>query len=292
MKKLMSICLFCIPLFGMAQNTTNEKVAALQAEAAAKAQAAQEAARLAQEAARLAQEAAEAAAEAARLSQEETPPQEAPSTDMSQEKQAQTPGTNNSWAAAPVTVEPQSSHDELKRLEREDAINAIAPYVAADAVPLVNDKVRWVKDIEVSGKDAQQLYMNILQLLTAKTKEGGQLERSKVALINEKEHKIAATFQEWLVFSSSFLSLDRTKINYLLMAECSDGHVRLTMDHITYNYPTQKETINYQAEKWITDKYSVNKKHTHLLPMSGKFRRKTIDLKNQIFNDIEKSLKQ
>lgn len=264
--------LLCMPFIAMAQNTTsNDKVAALQAEAAAKAQAAQEAAKAAQEAARLAQEAAEAAAaEAARVSQEE-------------------PRSN--WQAAPVEPQPATTAAELKRTEREETANANAPYLAEDAVPLVAGKVQWTKDISVPGKTARQLYDLMLRQLTTMTQAEGQLERSKVALINEAEHKMAATFQQWIVFSNSFLSLDRSKINYLLMAECSDGHVQLTFDHITYNYPTQKETVNYQAEKWIVDKYSVNKKRTRLLPMSGKFRRKTIDLKNQVFKEIEAALK-
>ena len=284
MKKLIVALLMALPMTALAQNTTDaDKVAALQAEAAAKAQAAQEAARAAQEAARLAQEAAEAAAaEAARLSKEAAATPTAPVVEE-----------ETNWSVAPVEEKgPTLTAAEQRRIEREEAANSLAPYLALDAVPVVDGKVKWVREFDVPGKTAQQLYDATLKQLTLMTKEERQLERSKVALINEKEHKMAATFQEWLVFTSSILSLDRTKFNYLLMAECTDGHVRLTLDHVTYNYPTQKETLNYQAEKWIVDQYSVNKKRTRLLPLSGKFRKKTIDRKEQIFNDIEKALKE
>ena len=45
-----------------------------------------------------------------------------------------------------------------------------------------------------------------------------------------------------------------------------------------------RKQFHYSAEEWITDKYCVNKKHTKLLPVSGKFRRKTIDRKDYLFN--------
>lgn len=266
MKKIIATLLLCMPLLCTAQNTNDDKVAALQAEAAAKAKAAQEAALAAQEAARQAQEAAEAAARAAQQ--------------------------QSTWTA-PVEqkTETVAVEVEKKNTEKEASLEAIAPYLAEDAVPVVDGKVRWTKDIDVPGMSAQAIYDNMLGFLTAMTKEDNQLERSKVALLNASEHKIVATFQEWIVFTSSILSLDRTQFNYVILAECNDGHLKVTLDRISYSYPTQQGFENYQAEKWITDKYSVNKKRTRLLPISGKFRRKTIDRKDQIFENIEKNLK-
>ena len=46
----------------------------------------------------------------------------------------------------------------------------------------------------------------------------------------------------------------------------------------------ERKPVRYNAEEWITDKYAVNKKHTKLYPLSAKFRRKTIDRKDFIFN--------
>ena len=45
-----------------------------------------------------------------------------------------------------------------------------------------------------------------------------------------------------------------------------------------------------QTEEWISDKEAVNKKNTKLLPLSGKFRRKTIDRKDFLFNKFESLL--
>ena len=48
--------------------------------------------------------------------------------------------------------------------------------------------------------------------------------------------------------------------------------------------------IETTAENWITDKYGLNKNKTKLSRMSGKFRKKTIDRKDEIFNTIKVNL--
>ena len=97
--------------------------------------------------------------------------------------------------------------------------------------------------------------------------------------------------QEWLTFTSNALVLDRTKMNYVLQAKCSDGHLKLILDRITYNYEVQGKKEFYKAEEWINDKNAVNKKRTRLYPSSGKFRRKTIDRKNELFEIFQSQLK-
>ena len=63
------------------------------------------------------------------------------------------------------------------------------------------------------------------------------------------------------------------------------------MSRIRYVYGEGKEQQRYKAEEWISDKEAVNKKNTRLLPLSGKFRRKTIDRKDFLFNKFESLLK-
>ena len=47
-----------------------------------------------------------------------------------------------------------------------------------------------------------------------------------------------------------------------------------------------KNGIHYKAEEWISDKEAVNKKGTKLYPRSGKFRRKTVDRVEEIFQSF------
>jgi colicin import membrane protein len=50
------------------------------------------------------------------------------------------------------------------------------------------------------------------------------------------------------------------------------------------------EGLKVKAEEWITDQYALNKKGTKLSRISGKFRRKTIDRKDNIFERIDAAL--
>jgi colicin import membrane protein len=79
-------------------------------------------------------------------------------------------------------------------------------------------------------------------------------------------------------------------MNFQLLVSCKDGEANVRMTRITYDYDTARTPQHYSAEEWITDKYAVNKKGTKLYPLSGKFRRKTIDRKDFIFNKFESLL--
>ena len=370
MKKFLIILLLAMPLIASAQSnvTANERIAALKAEAEAKAKAAQEALKAAQEAeeaARLAleqaeKEAAEAEAkakaeaerkakeeaerkareEAERIAREEAEAQAAiaeaeriakeaeaqaaaakaraeemkaraaqlkqqsaatatptPATKTPKPTPAPAPATTPAPAPATKEVAKESpaplwsstiNSEKKPEMTKEEMQNI---YLAPNAVPEVNGEIQWTCDIDVAGKTAQQIYERTLAILDNIIKEPIQLERSKIAITNEKEHNIVATMQEWLTFTSNALVLDRTKMNYVLQALCSDGHLKLILDRITYNYEVQGKKEFYKAEEWINDKNAVNKKRTRLYPSSGKFRRKTIDRKNELFEIFQSQLK-
>lgn len=370
MKKFLIILLLAMPLIASAQSnvTANERIAALKAEAEAKAKAAQEALKAAQEAeeaARLAleqaeKEAAEAEAkakaeaerkakeeaerkareEAERIAREEAEAQAAiaeaeriakeaeaqaaaakaraeemkaraaqlkqqsaatatpvPATTTPKPTPAPAPATTPAPAPATKEVAKESpaplwsstiNSEKKPEMTKEEIQNI---YLAPNAVPEVNGEIQWTCDIDVAGKTAQQIYERTLAILDNIIKEPIQLERSKIAITNEKEHNIVATMQEWLTFTSNALVLDRTKMNYVLQALCSDGHLKLILDRITYNYEVQGKKEFYKAEEWINDKNAVNKKRTRLYPSSGKFRRKTIDRKNELFEIFQSQLK-
>lgn len=165
-------------------------------------------------------------------------------------------------------------------------------YIKEGAVPEADGKVVFAKDISVKGKSAQQIYDLAYAALDSLTKDKNQIS-SSIALINRKEHSIVARCQEWLEFSRSFISLDRTKFSYVIIAHCTDGNLSLSMERMSYNYEEGRSTaVRTTAEKWITDKYAVNKKRTKLVPGTAKFRKKTIDRKDEIFKNIEAAVKQ
>ena len=167
--------------------------------------------------------------------------------------------------------------------------NPDAKYLKG-AVPEVNGKVVFTKHINAPGKSAAQIYDILHQYLQKMVKEKNQLENSKLITEDTQKHELVASFEEWLVFKKSALVLDQTRFYYAIKAECKNGGVDVTMSHIRYLYEEARNPQRLVAEGWITDKDAVNKKNTRLFPGSGKFRRKTIDRKDFLFNKFESLL--
>ena len=111
-----------------------------------------------------------------------------------------------------------------------------------------------------------------------------QARRVRYVVVGEPDD--LARFEEWLVFKKKILYLDRTRFNYLLNVTCSDGKCKMAITQISYYYREDMNGENgdtYKAEEWISDKEAINKAGTKLYPISGKFRRKTVDRVESIF---------
>ena len=197
----------------------------------------------------------------------------------------------------PVSVMAQNVWEKPKDTVPEVVVkkqseNTKAKYLRG-AVPVVDGMVQWELNVDMPGKSAQEIYDIMYKCLDDLTKSEGQLEGSCITLVNKEEKTIVANIREWLTFTSNFLSLDRAKFQYTLIAQCTDGHMRMTMDRIGYRYnesSTKIKEVAYTAEKLITDDKAVNKKNTRLYPGSAKFRRKTIDRKDNLFETIKNYL--
>lgn len=184
----------------------------------------------------------------------------------------------------PLAISAQDNTWEKIETEPVEKENPDAKYLAENAVPMVDGKVVFHTVINAPGKSADQIYDILLKQLEKMVQEPNQIENSVVALQNRDKHELAAVFHEWLVFKSVALSLDRTQFNYQLHVLCSAGQADVSMMRISYDYDLERNPQHYTAEEWISDKYAINKKRTKLYPISGKFRRKTIDRKDFIFN--------
>jgi len=174
----------------------------------------------------------------------------------------------------------------------ETSANSVNPdqkYLAG-AVPEVDGKVVFKTTVDAPGKSAQQVYDIVLDYMKKLVHEPNQFEQSRVVL-EDKGRQVGATLQEWLVFKSTALQLDRTRLLYNLIVDCADGKADVTMSRINYIYDEERDPQHYVAEEWITDKWGLNKKQTKLARVSGEFRRKTIDRKDFLFNKFAELLK-
>ena len=147
-------------------------------------------------------------------------------------------------------------------------------------------KIVFDTEIEAPGQSAAQLYDLVFDYMSGLTQDK-ESKASRMALVNKDEHIIVNTMDEWLVFSNSFISLDRTECKYNLIAKITDGKVSLSINHINYIYEEGRQTgFKLPAEEVIIDKVALTKKKNDLARIFGKFRKKTIDRKDQIFNEI------
>ena len=198
----------------------------------------------------------------------------------------------NVWEK-PQTTAPQEETTKNKSLFESNK-KAVDPKYLAGAVPVVDGKVTFTLDKDIPGKSAQEIYDIVFATLEKMTKEENQFKTSQVAIVNKQDHIIGARFKEWLVFQNTFLSLDRTIFNYTVIATCTNEHLNVTISRISYAYEMDRgvnDGMEMRAEEWITDENALNKKKDNLSKYSGKFRRKTIDRKDNIFETLLEALK-
>lgn len=283
-----------------AQKELEEAKKALEA---AKAQA--EAAKVKAEAEKIKAEAEKTKAEAARLKAEaERMKQEAEKLKKNAEnsvpamkiqdnatKKQNTTGTSEGagWIVPTVTEE-----IEEKKVEKtaEGVVLKEDPKYLAGAIQLnAEGKVEFVLDTQANGKSADEIYNIVFQYMSKLIKNEQNIN-SRIPLVNrnnKNEQIIACIMDEWFVFNQSFISLDRSETKYQLVATISDNHLHLSMTRIIFNYEEGRSTgFKEPAENVITDKYALTKKKNDLAKIYGKFRRGTIDRKDQIFNDLTK----
>jgi colicin import membrane protein len=200
------------------------------------------------------------------------------------------------FAAMPIGLWAQDNTWELPEEEQQqeemaqDAkVNPDAKYLRG-AVPEVDGKVVFSTTIEAPGKSAAQIYNILHDYIKKMTKASNQIN-SRLIVEDSIEYELGASFEEWLVFKKTALSWDQTRLYFVLEVKCENGKALASISRIRYLYEENRKPERLKAEEWITDDAAVNKKNTRLYPVSGKFRRKTIDRKDFIFNKFESLLK-
>ena len=143
----------------------------------------------------------------------------------------------------------------------------------AGAVPEVDGKVVFTKEFSIPGMPQDEIFRRMKEWMGVRLKKNEN--NSRIVYDNSEKGQIIGTGEEWIVFSSSALSLDRTKILYQLSVLCAPEKCTMEVEKIRYNYREGKE--KYSAEEWIVDKYALNKAQTKLVRGLAKWRRKTVD---------------
>lgn len=193
-----------------------------------------------------------------------------------------------------ANAQDSSSEDKPQRralFERKD--KEIPAKYMQGGVPEANGKVTWSKTYELSGLPVDKVYEKALSYFSTLVTSENQTEKSTLAVVDRIGHKLVARAQEWLIFSNKALSLDRTKMNYAVSVECTDGVCKVIITNISYHYEEGRPTeAHYTAEEMISDKVAFNKKGTGFTKGgTKKFRICTIDRMEQILKQFEYTLK-
>lgn len=155
----------------------------------------------------------------------------------------------------------------------------------AGAIPEEGGKVVFTKEINMPSLSKGQIYDIMYQWAEKFFSEEGR----RLVYSDKDKGDIAAVGEEYLVFQSTALSLDRTLMDYRVTIECEDNAAKIKLAGIRYEYNVsyQREPEKYTAEEWITDKYALNKKKDKLNRGNGKFRRKTVDFAENMFQSAD-----
>ena len=156
----------------------------------------------------------------------------------------------------------------------------------AGAVPEVDGKVVFSKEFNIPGMSQDEIFDRMMKWMETRLKENKN-QGSRVAYSDKEKGIIAGVGEEWIVFKSSALSLDRTWVNYQITVTCKPEKCFMEVEKIRFTYG---ENEKYTAEDWISDKYALNKAKTKLIRGLAKWRRKTVDFADNLFTGAAQAL--
>lgn len=158
----------------------------------------------------------------------------------------------------------------------------------AGAVPVVDGYVQFSDSRVVEGKTQSQIFEALKKYTQSEIVEGpDHLPQARITEADSLTGTIAASIDEYLYFKRTNWQIHRVHFYYQLIFQAKEGGYTATMRNLHYKYDPEvtagKFQDDYRAEKWITDDAALTKNGTKLARISGKFRVKTIDRKNEIF---------
>ncbi len=172
----------------------------------------------------------------------------------------------------------------------KDRSTEAEPQYKVGTVPVVNGKVTFEEKIPAEGLSAAEITDRINGWIKNRYVEPTVISVKRYE--SEAPNTTIIKGEEYIVFRNTFFVLNRARIYYYLTITAADGYCTFNMSRITFWHDDEDEKggIHMKAENWITDETAFNKKGK-LKKHEGKFRRKTIDLKNQLVDEIKNVLK-
>ncbi len=162
-------------------------------------------------------------------------------------------------------------------------------YLNKDAVPVIDGKVVFSEKVDIlDGHSVEQVGAIATKWLEGLL-AGFDSPRNRIVL--SKDNRIAATGYAEVIFTNNAISLDRANMNCVIIVNYSASECSVSIERIKYDYNNAGKSESYLAEDYITYENAVNKKGTKLSAITGKFRKGTIDKKDEIFKSFKEAFK-
>lgn len=156
------------------------------------------------------------------------------------------------------------------------------------AVPEVDGKVVFSKDYSVPSLSENEVYNRSLKWVDGVLANN---QSSRVLIADQEKGSVVAMNERYMVFKSSFITIDRATVSYLIDMKTSAGAATISVKRIKYLYnDANGKPARLDAEEWITDKNALNKSKTKMFPGTKKFRMKTVDMVDSLFTSYQNAL--
>ena len=156
-------------------------------------------------------------------------------------------------------------------------------------VPVVNGRIMFQETVSTSLSEGEA-YERISEWAKQRFNKPNVIV-SKFTAEDETNHTLNLTAEEYIVFTKKFFVLDRTRINYWVEIQCTEGGATIKLTRINYWYEEEREGgLKFSAEEFITDDEAFNAKGTKLLKDQGKFRKGTINFFDSLVAEMNTAL--
>lgn len=161
----------------------------------------------------------------------------------------------------------------------------------AGAVPLVDGYVQFDRSFKVNNSTKAAIMDSLRSYVQHELVDGEeQLPQARLTEVNADSGIIAASIEEYMYFKRTNWQIHRVRFYYQLVLNVTNDGFTATMRRLHYRYDPEVTAGEFdedrRAENWITDEAALSKDGKKLQRISGKFRKFTIDRKNEIFKGL------
>ena len=161
----------------------------------------------------------------------------------------------------------------------------------AGAVPLVDGYVQFDRSFKVNNSTKAAIMDSLRSYVQHELVDGEeQLPQARLTEVNADSGIIAASIEEYMYFKRTNWQIHRVCFYYQLVLNVTNDGFTATKRRLHYRYDPEVTAGEFdedrRAENWITDEAALSKDGKKLQRISGKFRKFTIDRKNEIFKGL------